>query len=203
MKRTFLAALVLTAVCAQGAPYVWLHGFWCFDWYDAVIPVASINTASNSITFAAQHQYGVRAGNPSPRRWRAVHLLEELDMPGEYYVDRDAKKLYLYPPASFGKDSRVVLGAKWRHLLAVANGTDIVFRGIDFTECQADAVLLKRCTRVSLENCRLYNIRCKAVYAEGCTDCRLVPGADLYRKIPGFKPIPFEKIGLLTRRGKR
>ncbi len=155
-------------------PYLWLHGFWCFDWYDAVIPVASINTASNSITFAAQHQYGVRAGNPSPRRWRAVHLLEELDVPGEYYVDRDAKKLYLYPPASFGKDSRVVLGAKWRHLLAVENGTDIVFRGIDFTECQADAVLLKRCTRVSLENCRLYNIRCKAVYAEGCTDCRVV-----------------------------
>ncbi len=157
-----------------GAPYVWLHGFWCFDWYDAVIPVASINTASNSITFAVQHQYGVRAGNPSPRRWRAVHLLEELDAPGEYYVDRDAKKIYLYPPASFGKNSRVVLGAKWRHLLAIENGADIVFRGIDFTECQGDAVLLKRCTRVALEKCRLYNIRCKAVYAEGCTDCRVV-----------------------------
>ena len=157
-----------------GAPYVWLHGFWCFDWYDAVIPVASINTASNSITFAVQHQYGVRAGNPSPRRWRAVHLLEELDAPGEYYVDRDAKKIYLYPPASFGKNSRVVLGAKWRHLLAIENGADIVFRGIDFTECQGDAVLLRRCTRVSIEKCRLYNIRCKAIYAEGCTDCRVV-----------------------------
>ena len=65
------------------APYVWLHGFWCFDWYDTVIPVASVNAASNSITFAAQHTYGVRAGNPSPRRWTAVHLLEELDAPGE------------------------------------------------------------------------------------------------------------------------
>ena len=33
-------------------------------------------------------------------------------------------------------------------------------------------------------------------------DFRLVPDAELYRKIPGFKPIPFEKIGLLTpRRG--
>ena len=33
-------------------------------------------------------------------------------------------------------------------------------------------------------------------------DFRLVPDAELYRKIPGFKPIPFERIGLLTpRRG--
>ena len=50
------------------APEVWLHGFWCFDWYDTVIPVASINTASNTIAFAAKHTYGIRAGNPSPRR---------------------------------------------------------------------------------------------------------------------------------------
>ena len=156
------------------APYLWLHGFWCFDWYDAVIPVASVNTSSNSITFAAQHTYGVRAGNPSPRRWRAVHLLEELDVPGEYYADRDAKKLYLYPPTSFGPDSRIVLTSTWRHLVAVEKGAGIVFRGIDFTECQGDAVLLRRCTRVSFEKCRFYNIRCKALYAEGCTDCRIV-----------------------------
>ena len=34
-------------------------------------------------------------------------------------------------------------------------------------------------------------------------DFSLVPDAELYKKIPGFKPIPFEKIGLLTRREKR
>ena len=156
------------------APYLWLHGFWCFDWYDAVTPVASVNTASNSITFAAQHQYGVRAGNPSPRRWRAVHLLEELDAPGEYYADRDAKKLYLYPPASFGSGSRIVLTHTWRHLVSVEKGTDIVFRGIDFAECQGDAVMLRNCERVAIEKCRFSNIRCKAIVANGCNGCRIV-----------------------------
>ena len=156
------------------APYLWLHGFWCFDWYDAVIPVESVNMSSNSITFAAQHQYGVRAGNPSPRRWRAVHLLEELDAPGEYYADRDAKKLYFYPPPSFGPDSRIVLTHAWRHLVSVEKGADIVFRGIDFSECQGDAVMLKNCARVSFEKCRFGNIRCKAIVANGCTECRVV-----------------------------
>jgi hypothetical protein len=31
-------------------------------------------------------------------------------------------------------------------------------------------------------------------------DFGLVPDAELYKKIPGFKPIPFDKIGLLTSR---
>ena len=156
------------------APRVWLHGFWCFDWYDTVIPVASVNVASNSITLAAQHTYGVRAGNPSPRRWKAVHLLEELDAPGEYYIDRDAKRLYLYPPASFGPSSRVVMTCKWRQLVTMDKCEGVVFRGIDFTETQADAVAMKNCTGVSFEKCRFYNIRSKAISMNACKDCRVV-----------------------------
>ena len=156
------------------APRVWLHGFWCFDWYDTVIPVASVNVASNSITLASQHTYGVRPGNPSPRRWKAVHLLEELDAPGEYYVDRDAKKLYLYPPASFGPSSRVVMTHKWRQLVTMDKCADVVFRGVDFTETQADAVGMKNCTAVTFEKCRFYNIRSKAISMAACRNCRVM-----------------------------
>ena len=39
------------------------------------------------------------SGRAIPRRYRALNLLEELDQPGEYYVDRAAGRLYFWPPA--------------------------------------------------------------------------------------------------------
>lgn len=148
---------------------VWLHGFWCFDWYDTVIPVASINTASNTITFAAKHTYGVRAGNPSPRRWKALHLLEELDVPGEYYVDPIAKKLYFWPVKKLTASSRVVVAGIGRNLVRIDKGANIVFRGIGFEECFSDAVALRSCENVAFERCVFRNCRGKAIYSQDCT----------------------------------
>jgi hypothetical protein len=34
------------------------------------------------------------SGRAIPRRYRALNLLEELDQPGEYYMDRAAGRLY-------------------------------------------------------------------------------------------------------------
>ncbi len=155
------------------APEVWLHGFWCFDWYDTVIPVASINTASNTITFAAKHTYGIRAGNPSPRRWKALHLLEELDAPGEYYVDRVAKRLYFWPPKTLDATSRLVVTGWWRNLVKVEKAHDLVFRGIGFETCFGDAAKVVDAARVAFERCAFTNIRGKALYMDRCADCRV------------------------------
>ncbi len=155
------------------APEVWLHGFWCFDWYDTVIPVASINTASNTITFAAKHNYGVRPGNPSPRRWKALHLLEELDVPGEYYVDPVAKKLYFWPVAELTAATRIVVSGMGRPLLRLEKTKNLVFRGLGFEECFGDGAILKTCERVAFERCTFRNLQRKAIYAENCTGCRI------------------------------
>lgn len=155
------------------APEVWLHGFWCFDWYDTVLPVAAINAASNTITLAVQHTYGVRPGNPSPRRWKAVHVLEELDVPGEYYVDPVAKKLYFWPPRALGPATRVVLVGAQRPLVQVEKARNLVFRGLGFELCGGDAAVVKEGAAVAFERCDFRNIRGKAVSLVDCLACRV------------------------------
>ena len=79
---------------------VYLHGFWCYEWADEVLKAASYNPESGELRLAAKHGYGI--GNPwdkkSKRTFYALHVFEELDRPGEYYLDRVANKLYFWPP---------------------------------------------------------------------------------------------------------
>ncbi|MFI1092603.1 hypothetical protein [Streptomyces sp. NPDC020917] len=63
---------------------------------DDSIRIDKIDTTAKTITLAIPHMYGVAQGSES--KWHAVNLLEEIDVPGEYYVDKETGKLYLYPP---------------------------------------------------------------------------------------------------------
>jgi hypothetical protein len=73
---------------------VWLLGYWCFDWYEETIKVQSIDGDKRQITLARPTVYGIKQGNPAPRRYRALNVLEELDQPGEFFVDRVSGRLY-------------------------------------------------------------------------------------------------------------
>lgn len=88
---------------------VWIHTFGKVDWYDEIFKLSSLNTANRRITINSEKSvYGFFENkvcdnppinpNPTPRRWFAFNLPEELDYYNEYYLDRGRKKLYFYPP---------------------------------------------------------------------------------------------------------
>lgn len=151
---------------------LWVHGFWCFDWYDDVIRVASIDPEKHEIALKVSHVYGVRQGNPSPRRWRAVNVFEELDEPSEYYIDRATKMLYFWPPEKIDQ-ARVTLTVREASLVMLKNVQHMVLRGIRFEESQGDGVHLEACQQVALEGCEVRNIRKKAVVISGGVSNRI------------------------------
>jgi len=73
----------------------WFHGWWSRSWADCRLGAASIDTATRTVTLTGEPSYGeFRAGQP----YYAFNLLEEITVPGEYYLDRSSGVLYLYPP---------------------------------------------------------------------------------------------------------
>ncbi|MFD2880197.1 right-handed parallel beta-helix repeat-containing protein [Paenibacillus rhizoplanae] len=79
---------------------IWLDGIFGYSWEWSYNKIASIDTAAKSITL----RYGEMSGifkNWYPDFHFAQNLLEEIDMPGEYYIDRPAGKLYFLPNAEF------------------------------------------------------------------------------------------------------
>ncbi|KAK7496400.1 hypothetical protein BaRGS_00012322 [Batillaria attramentaria] len=85
-------------------PDPWTYGFWCRGWADATLPVASVDPHTHIITLGDLEYHGVCVSHLGEfiksvqgGYFRVINMMSELDSPGEYYVDRNSKKLYIWP----------------------------------------------------------------------------------------------------------
>ncbi len=75
---------------------IWMHGYWKWDWSDSYVKIAGIDTLKKEIIAAPPYgNYPFTEG----KRYYVFNLPEELDAPGEWYLDRQSGILYFYPPA--------------------------------------------------------------------------------------------------------
>jgi hypothetical protein len=137
---------------------VWVHGYWCFDWYAEVIRVQSIDPATRQITLARPSLYGVKQGNPSPRRFYALNVLEELDQPGEYYIDRAAGLLYLWPPAEMA-GARIVLSLLRGPVVQLKDASHVVLRGFVVEAVQGTGIEVSGGSGNRILACEVRNTR--------------------------------------------
>ncbi len=137
---------------------VWLRGYWCFDWYEETIQVQAIDPATHSITFARPHLYGVKQGNPSPRRYCALNLLEELDSPGEFYLDRAAHRLYFLPPGPLA-GARVELSLLDAPVVTLTDCRQVVLNGLIVEAGLTCGVEVTGGEECRIEACRARNLR--------------------------------------------
>ena len=74
---------------------IWVHGYMNRNWCDTYEQVAVLDSQSREIATREPHDY---RGYKTGQRFRFLNVLEELDEPGEWYVDRAAGVLYFWPP---------------------------------------------------------------------------------------------------------
>ncbi|HPA03677.1 MAG TPA: right-handed parallel beta-helix repeat-containing protein [Candidatus Hydrogenedentes bacterium] len=126
----------------QSAPGVWLYGYWCFDWSSETIKAGSIDTERREITLVKPHGYGIGGGNPPPRRYIAINLLEELDSPGEYYLDRDAGRLYFWPPKPLAQGC-AALSLATEPVIRVENASFVTIQGLTIEMCAGNGIEMR------------------------------------------------------------
>ena len=142
---------------------IWITGLFENGYADNTVQVKAFDLAKKTLTTVQPHMYGFSSGRPW-NRWTALNLLEEIDLPGEFFADKESGKLYFLPPA--GKDiakCRLEISMLKVPLVAIEGATGVVFDGITFENSRGMGVYIERGANNRIQNCTLRNLGIVAI----------------------------------------
>ncbi|MGV8094716.1 MAG: right-handed parallel beta-helix repeat-containing protein [Mangrovibacterium sp.] len=147
----------------QKVDELWLHGYWTWDWADSYVKVNEIDTKRNEFILAEPHGgYRYVKG----QRYYALNIFEELDSPGEWYLDRHAGKLYFWPPSPVRQG--VAMVSVLENLMITMDSTEyITLEGIIFEYSRGEAIKIKGGNYNLIRGCIVRNMGSGGVTIDG------------------------------------
>ncbi len=145
----------------QNPEEAWVFGYFRWEWADHAVPVGKIDPAAASVTLA------VPCGENLVQNYKYMfyNVFEELDAPGEYYIDRSSGTLYLYAGDSFSTDELVF--ANSHAPLISGTGLDYVtFRGFDIRYSRGTGIVLSG-NHLTFDGCSIGSVRFDGIELDG------------------------------------
>ena len=161
---------------------LWVHGYWSWDWANTYERVASIDLDLRLVKTAAPYgMYSFRKG----QRFYFLNLLEELDQPGEWFLDRKTGILYFWPPDPLTRPGghplslrggrgesktqapEILLSLLSDPLLKLTDVSHVTFRGLILEATRSSAVQIHGGASNLIAGCLIRNIGNYGVTIEG------------------------------------
>lgn len=127
-----------------------LFGYWGHLWAITSCKVERIDTEKKQVILATNNPYGCRENMP----YYAFNLLEEIDEPGEWYLDRQTNQLYLYPPEGVDiNQANVRLTCFPKEFFRFKNVSNVLLYGLTFEDGSGTAGTVSGGENVQIVNC--------------------------------------------------
>ena len=114
-----------------------------YNWWNNIVKIRSIDRETRVVTLENDCSYPIRPTD----RYYFRNLFEELDAPGEWYLDKETWTLYFYPPDDVDAENMTVYAPTMRTILELGDGvSNITFQGFVFECCDGTAITLNNTT---------------------------------------------------------
>jgi hypothetical protein len=150
---------------------IWAHGYWAWDWANSYERVRRLDPVAQTVEMDGG-LYSFRRG----QRFYFLNVLEELDAPGEFFVDRAAGMLYLWPAfagtATAGKPAplagAVILVSELADpFIALTEVSHVTFCDLTLEAGRGSGVRIEGGEGVCLTGCTLRNLGNWGVIVDG------------------------------------
>ncbi len=110
-----------------------------YNYWNNILPIKGLDPATRTIRLGAEASYGIAPGD----RYFVQGLFEELDAPGEWYLDRQSQTLYFWPPEPL-QDQTVSVPAIDTLISLGPDAAYITIRALDLACCERTAIQLTK-----------------------------------------------------------
>ncbi len=149
------------------ASSVWIDGILSENWAWSYNRVRSYVPATRTMAVAHGEVYGIKREEWIHDGFFFEDLPEELDRPGEYWIDRATGKAWLWPPDGFAKSRGARLSTAENPLLVIDNAANITLRGLFFEGSRTDGVQIRAAESCTVEDCEVRACSGHGMVADG------------------------------------
>ncbi len=149
----------------------WMMGFWGAAYSDQSIPIQSLKT-DGTITADEPSGYSISTG-ATWARFYVYNLIQEMDLPGEWYIDQGTYMLYLIPvdDADMNSDETLIQVASLEDTMFTFDNTNyITIDGINMSSMLESAVNIIDSDYINIRNADIKETQKRAGYIGGTSN---------------------------------
>ena len=134
---------------------IWIGGYFGEGWCDEFLPISSINKENKTIIIDESSYYGFKADGKY-RRWYAANILEELDRPSEYVLNKENNHIYFLPPANDFK--KVQISILNDPIIKIDSCHNIILKNLNIECSRGMGVNIHASNNIIIDSCNLRNL---------------------------------------------
>jgi len=153
-----------------------LFGYWTQNYACQPIHIDTVDEVNGVLTLTKAPSYGLSSND----RYYAFNMLEELDVPGEWYIDNVSNILYYYPTDEFSENSIELTTLAYTIFRLDGGVKDIKIKGINVELSRGHGIFINgKSDNINISNCNIRNVGNVGIALEQATNS-IVNSCNIY-----------------------